>query len=207
MVRLVVLAAAVLVLVVFVPQLLSRRKPTRHSASAQPWTPELGPFRPARGSYGPEVQGLVATGLAAYVLVFAFRGDYSIGGIVSGSLGFMVAMVVVSPDNFSDARELAESVPSDAPVDRAGSPQLPRTFTLDVVTLALVVVGVVVHVGETFLIPASLLGRAYVFRARERRLARWEDQHGVEFVRLPGSGRVYVRREEADGGQSALGER
>ncbi len=201
------LAAAFLVLLAFVPKLLSRRNTNTRSARAQPWTPELGAFRPARGSYGPEVQGLVATGMAAYALVFAFRGDYSIGRIVFGSLGFMVAMFVVGPDNFSDALELAESVPSDAPVDRAGSPQLPPAFTLDVVMLALVVVGLVFHVDVTFLIPASLLGRALVFRARERTLARWEDQHGVEFVRLPGSGRIYVRREGADGDHSALGER
>ncbi len=205
--RLVLLAAAILVVLALVPRLMSRRHPNGKSATPRPWNPELGPFTPARGSYEPEVPGLVATGIVTGALVLAFRGDSSIAEIVARSVGFVAAMFVIGPDRFSDALQFAESAPSDAPVDRSRAPRRSRAFTLEVVTLALVVVGAVFHLDATFLAPAALLGRAYVLRARERTLARWEDEHGVEFVRLPGSGRIYARHEGAGGDHPAREDR
>jgi hypothetical protein len=170
-------------------RVIGRGDPNWRSRTPKPWTQEMAPFVPLRGTHVPDAL-VAAPGVAACLLILVAGGDYS-GFSVSDVLADGVAFVLFAFLNsrMQPSRSLldgARPVPPDVPVERS------RAAVWAMPTIRGVAVLVIILVSSAFpgddagvyrFCTAILLGSALGLVVAGRKLARWEDDHGVEVLR------------------------
>ncbi len=93
--------------------------------------------------------------------------------------------------------DVAAPLPPDVPVERSPAVSWPLASSLALVVLETTLLGVVEGDGGAFYVSnAYLLAGGVASAIRERRVARWEDEHDIEVLRVRrrlGSSWYYTR--------------
>lgn len=151
----------------------------------KPWTPGMKPLVPARRLCAAEAWVMGAAGLAVLGLSVASAGDHTISGTVFACVLAVVVGFASYRTRYSHSLvAAAQTVPSDAPVDRSRSTAwviaaIPGLLVLMVLSL----LGFDRDADTLFLWTAMLVAGSLGTVVAERRIAGREDERGVELLR------------------------
>jgi hypothetical protein len=171
-------------------RVIGRGDPNWRWPTPKPWTPEIRPLIPLRRSHVLDAW-VCAPGVAACLLIIVFSGDYfelSVSDVLAYGVAFVLLALLNSRLQFSRSLlDGAQPVPPDVPVERSQSVLSAMSIIRAVALLVMILVVFALDPDDaattSVFYMALLLGFSLGFVFAGRKLARWEDEHGVEVLR------------------------